>query len=170
MQKRPSLLGEWKINNSCDKVPKSIIVFLSKDLPQSFYYHWCVYELTNPPTNGLQRLVTSYKKKTRRSNEIKLLPRNIVSSLDIQLWSFSLARPEKVSNEYLSQESKMELIKWTLAKMTQIWNLFFQSAMNLRENSKRYNLIDYSTGCCRSITAKPTYIKKEKDIPRLPEI
>ena len=23
---------------------------------------------------------------------------------------------------------------------------------------------------CRSITAKPTYIKKEKDIPRLPEI
>ena len=25
-------------------------------------------------------------------------------------------------------------------------------------------------GYCRSITAKPTYIKKEKDIPRLPEI
>ena len=23
--------------------------------------------------------------------------------------------------------------------------------------------------CCRSITAKPTYIKKEKDIPRLSE-
>ena len=23
---------------------------------------------------------------------------------------------------------------------------------------------------CRSMTAKPTYIKKEKDIPRLPEI
>ena len=28
----------------------------------------------------------------------------------------------------------------------------------------------HKEGECRSITAKPTYIKKEKDIPRLPEI
>ena len=28
----------------------------------------------------------------------------------------------------------------------------------------------FTTGMCRSVTAKPTYIKKEKDIPRLPEI
>ena len=28
----------------------------------------------------------------------------------------------------------------------------------------------HKEGECRSIPAKPTYIKKEKDIPRLPEI
>ena len=28
----------------------------------------------------------------------------------------------------------------------------------------------HKEGECRSITAKPTYFKKEKDIPRLPEI
>ena len=28
----------------------------------------------------------------------------------------------------------------------------------------------HKEGECRSITEKPTYIKKEKDIPRLPEI
>ena len=39
-----------------------------------------------------------------------------------------------------------------------------------RVSQSDHGNVFHKEGECRSITAKPTYIQKEKDIPRLPEI
>ena len=50
--------------------------------------------------------------------------------------------------------------------------IYQKSKILLRHDDQLSNEVTapiYNETCC-SITAKPTYIKKEKDIPRLPEI